>query len=98
MKEPLECRNIEDIRQEIDRLDREIISLISKRKEYVVAATQFKTSEEDVLAVERQNEMHHKRNNWAKELNIEPELIQSVYKKMLSYFTQMQMGIWQKQK
>jgi len=42
-KEPAECSGMEDIRTEIDRLDKSIIALIGKRFLYVQAAAKFKT-------------------------------------------------------
>lgn len=97
MKYPSECININEIRQEIDKLDKQIISAISKRNEYVLAATKFKTSEDSVLAKERHNTMVHMRIKWANEFNINPDLIESIYKVLLSYFVNKQMEQWRKQ-
>ena len=35
MKRPNECRDMQDIRTEIDRIDREIIGLLGRRFQYV---------------------------------------------------------------
>ena len=51
--EPASCKNMEDIRTEIDCLDHKIISLLGKRFQYVQAASKFKTSETSVRAPER---------------------------------------------
>ena len=52
MKEPDRCENITDIRTEIDRLDRQVIAIISQRFGYVKGAAKFKTSETSVKAPE----------------------------------------------
>lgn len=53
MKPPEDCANIEDVRRDIDALDREIIALIGRRARYVEAAADFKTSQSNVWAPER---------------------------------------------
>jgi isochorismate pyruvate lyase len=47
IKQPQDCQNIQDIRTEIDSLDREIISKFAQRFEYVKAAAKFKQSTKD---------------------------------------------------
>ena len=42
MKQSNECRNIEDIRKEIDSIDLQIIKFIGKRSDYVRAASKYK--------------------------------------------------------
>lgn len=63
--EPEACSGMEDIRREIDRIDREIISMLGKRFKYVIAASKFKTSETSVRAPERFKVMLEKRREWA---------------------------------
>ena len=38
-----QCTNMSEIRTEIDRIDREVISLLGERYEFVKAASQFKS-------------------------------------------------------
>ena len=89
---------LEKIRKEIDSIDEEIISLIAKRYEFVKLATDFKDSEKSVLAVERQKDMNQKRSVLAKKHNLPIDLIESVYAKMIKYFTEKQMELWKKRK
>lgn len=46
MKAPNECLNMQEIRLEIDRIDRKIIAAFGERFEYIKAASKFKTSEQ----------------------------------------------------
>ncbi|MEA3496480.1 MAG: chorismate mutase [Bacteroidota bacterium] len=94
----LKKEGLEKIRKEIDSIDEEIISLIAKRYEFVKSATDFKDSEKSVLATERQKEMNRKRKLIAKKHNLPIDLIESVYSKMIKYFTEKQMELWQKRK
>jgi isochorismate pyruvate lyase len=50
MKLPEECKNMADIRVEIDQLDRQVIALLGQRFTYVKAASKFKTDETSVKA------------------------------------------------
>ena len=96
MVSPKDCRNIQEIRTEIDRIDKEIITALADRLEYVKEATKFKPDIESVLAHERHVEMFNQRLELAKKLNLDPEMIESVYKVLLDYYKQKQLDIWSK--
>jgi isochorismate pyruvate lyase len=96
MKSPKQCKNIEEIRIEIDRLDKEIISALAQRLEYVKEATKFKADIQAVMAPERHAEMMNRRLELAKELNLDSDLIENVYKVLLDYYKQKQLDIWSK--
>ena len=53
MKMPNECTNIQEIRTEIDEIDRQVIASFAKRFAYVKAASKFKTDATSVRAKER---------------------------------------------
>jgi isochorismate pyruvate lyase len=42
------CRTMQDVRQEVDRLDRDIVALIARRSTYMSAAARIKTSRDGV--------------------------------------------------
>jgi isochorismate pyruvate lyase len=46
----INCKNIEDLRANIDLIDREIVKLLSERSKYVGQAAKFKKSTQDVKA------------------------------------------------
>ena len=50
---PDECTNIQEIRTEIDEIDRQVIASFAKRFAYVKAASKFKTDATSVRAKER---------------------------------------------
>ena len=43
-----ECRDMGDVRAEIDRLDRQLVALIAERTRYIEAAARIKPSADDV--------------------------------------------------
>ncbi len=96
MKPPEYCQNIQDVRQAVDALDREIVGLIGKRGRYVEAAARFKTGEESVRAPERQRKMLEERRRWAEEENLNPDVIEGLYKDLVSYFVNREMEDWKK--
>ena len=91
MKHPADCESIEDVRQAIDALDRETIYLIGRRVRYVEVAAHFKTDEESVRAPERQRTMLETRRLWAEENGLAPDVVENLYRTLISYFIDQEM-------
>jgi isochorismate pyruvate lyase len=91
MKHPADCENLEDVREAIDALDREIIYLIGRRARYVEVAALFKTDEQSVRAPERQRTMLETRRRWAEENGLDPDVVENLYRTLLSYFIDREM-------
>jgi isochorismate pyruvate lyase len=96
MKLPKECDTITDIRNEIDSLDLQIIESLGKRFMYVKEIVRFKSNEEDVIARKRYEEVLLKRREWAKIQNLDPEIIENIYKTLIQYFIDEQMKLLKK--
>jgi isochorismate pyruvate lyase len=94
MKLPEDCANIEDVRENIDALDREIVTLIGRRAQYVTFAARFKTDEESVRAPERQKAMLDARRRWAEEEGLDPDVVENVYRTLVDYFIQRELQDW----
>ena len=94
MKAPDECANMEDIRAEIDRIDRDVIALIGRRFQYVQAAAKFKTSTEGVKASERFTAMLGQRRGWAEQAGLSPDVIEKMYSDLVKYFINEEMAKW----
>jgi isochorismate pyruvate lyase len=91
-----ECESIEDVRAEIDRIDRQVIALVGKRTEYVRAAARFKTSEADVRATGRFETMLRQRRAWAAEEGLSPDMVEKLYRDIVQYFIQEEMVHWKR--
>jgi isochorismate pyruvate lyase len=91
---PEECTGMEDIRSEIDLLDRAVISILGQRFKYVLAAAKFKTSEMSVRAPERFESMLIKRREWAEFEGLNPDMIEKMYSDLVSSFIQEEMKHW----
>jgi isochorismate pyruvate lyase len=96
LKPTEECESIEDVRLGIDALDREIIALLGRRARYVEAAARFKTGESGVCAPERQKVMLEARRQWAEDEGLSPEVVEEVYRTLVSYFIARELGHWRK--
>ena len=94
MKTPAECGSLDEVRAEIDRLDRAIVALIGQRAGYVHAAARFKDSEEAVAAPDRQAAMLLARRGWAEEEDLDPEVIEKLYRDLVTYFVLREKEHW----
>lgn len=94
---PNACKDMTDIRQEIDLLDQTIIGLIGKRYQYVQAAAKFKTSAAAVRAPERFRAMLQQRRDWAEAVGLDPNVIEKLYHDLVSHFIEEEMKHWQAQ-
>ncbi|MCC3432479.1 MAG: isochorismate lyase, partial [Microcoleus sp. PH2017_04_SCI_O_A] len=86
MKDPDQCANIHEVREEIDIIDREVIDALSKRFQYVIAAARFKTSEASVRAPDRFQAMLQQRREWALESGLNPDVVEKLYRDLVNHF------------
>jgi len=93
--EPENCSGMEDIRIEIDNMDRDIIAILGKRFEYVKAAAKFKTSETSVRAPDRFKAMLEQRRVWASAEGLSPDAIEKMYRDLVNHFIKEEMSKWQ---
>ena len=94
MIEPQNCKSLDEVRSEIDRLDRSLITTISRRQEYVHAAARFKRSQEQVHASERQRSMLAARRQWADLEGVDPDLIETLFCTMVAHFIKAEMTVF----
>ena len=87
MKNPEDCKNLSEIREEIDAIDEEIISMLGKRLLYVKVAARFKSK---VKVPERIRQMLVTRKKWAQQKSLDSSEIIKIYKDLLNYFSKEQ--------
>lgn len=93
--EPEDCEDMEQIRNEIDKMDKNIIAILGKRFKYVEAAAKFKTSKTSVSAPERLKLMLETRRDWAVKEGLSPDAIEKMYSDLINHFIQQEMIKWQ---
>ncbi|MBR2175517.1 MAG: chorismate mutase [Clostridia bacterium] len=92
----MECKSLEEVRANIDRIDNEIIKLIAERTGYVVQASAFKKSEEGVKAPARVEAVIQKVRTKAKEYGANPDMVEALYREMIARFISMEMNEFNK--
>jgi isochorismate pyruvate lyase len=83
---PITCNSIEEVRAEIDRLDRQIVSLLAERGGYVKQAARFKKTAADVKAPARVKQVIAKVRALAEESGANPNITEQVYRTMIATF------------
>lgn len=81
-----DCKNIEEIRENIDAIDKKIVKLLSQRRDFVKQAAKFKKNDEDVKAPQRVEEVIKKVKILAIKYKMPPEIVESIYKVMIENF------------
>ena len=82
---PEDCASLEEIREGMDAIDREVVSRIAERVEYVRAAAKFKSSSAGVAAPERVAAVLKTRREWAEAAGLDGEVVEAVYRQLVSY-------------
>lgn len=86
-KLPLECTNIEEVRNEIDNIDFEIINLLSARFEYVREVVKYKDgTAKGIEAADRRAAVLRTRREWAENAGINPDVIEEMYNRLIAYY------------
>ena len=93
MKLPHECKNIEEVRREIDRIDNEIIGLMGERRDFINAIIKYKTNADDVYAADRYNAVIGERRRTAEKHKLNPDVIEKIYRLMMDYFIEEQLEL-----
>ena len=86
----MQCSSLEEVRENIDRIDHEIIRLIAERGTYVVQASKFKKNEEGVKAPNRVEAVIQKVRTTAQEYDADPDMVEALYREMISRFVAME--------
>ncbi|MXY96042.1 MAG: isochorismate-pyruvate lyase [Caldilineaceae bacterium SB0670_bin_27] len=92
MPDPQNCNSLDEVRSEIDRLDNLLVAIISQRQDYVHAAAGFKRNQEEVHARERQRSMLAARRQWAESEGVDPDLIESLFRKLVDHFIRVELS------
>lgn len=86
-KQPQECTNITEVRNEIDNIDSKIIKLLSTRFDYVREVVKYKdNTAAGIEASDRRAAVITSRRKWAEEAGIDPDVIENIYNTLIEYF------------
>ena len=83
IRRPKDCKSVEEIRQEIDRIDKQIFTLFAERHQYVEEIVKFKNDKAGIIAHERKEMVIQQRKNWAAKNGLNPETFEKMYELLI---------------
>lgn len=84
-KTPSECTGKDQIREQIDEIDKEIIALFALRFQYVTEIVKFKTDAESVVAEDRKNLVIRERGEWAEKHGLDKDTFEQIYRFLVDH-------------
>jgi isochorismate pyruvate lyase len=87
-KRPQDCRDMGEVRTEIDRIDLALVDLIADRFSYVDRAWKLKSSPGEAYVPWRIQQVIDKVKGRAKEKGLPPELTEALWRQMIGWFVQ----------
>jgi isochorismate pyruvate lyase len=77
------CNSLQEVRDEIDKIDTKLVDLISERSHLIRQAAAFKNSVDEVKAQDRIDDIMQRVRKRAIELNINPNMISELFTIMI---------------
>lgn len=84
---------LDEIREQIDALDRMIVALLAERQKQVVAAGSLKRDEQAVRAPDRVEQVIAKVRRLAGEAGASPDVVDRTYRAMIASFIDLELGV-----
>ena len=91
---PAACKDLHDVRQAIDSVDRAIIEMLGMRMNYVLEAARFKPDAASIPAPERVAAMLPVRRAWAEENGLSADFVVPLFSQIIQWFIQQQVKHW----
>jgi isochorismate pyruvate lyase len=79
---------LEEVRREIDRIDRQLVELVARRGTCVPEAARFKSNAEDIPAPERVQQILSQVTALAAEIGADPGVVEATWRAMIAAFIQ----------
>lgn len=87
----IKCESIDEVRNNINKIDEEIVKLIALRGGFVKQAASFKKDSNDVKAPKRVEEVIKKVKNLAYLNGANEDVVENIYKAMIDSFIKAEM-------
>ena len=85
---PEDCKNMDEVRTEIDRLDTALVTLIGERFGYVDRAWQLKDNPEEATVPWRIQQVIDRGRAKAEDEGVPPDLCEALWRQMIGWFIQ----------
>ena len=86
MKKVKFCKNLNEVRTQIDQLDKDIIRMIAYRSQYVKQAAKIKQDKISIKAPDRVEKVIENARSLAVEYLLNPAIIEKIYRTMIDCF------------
>ncbi|WP_374947517.1 chorismate mutase [Agreia sp.] len=87
------AQNLDDVRAEIDVIDRRIVELLAHRQRWVVEAGRLKADAHAVRAPDRVEKVIEKVRTLAAQAGASPEVVESTYRAMIGAFIDLELTV-----
>jgi isochorismate pyruvate lyase len=84
------AESLDDVRAEIDRIDRQLVELVAEREQWVRQAARFKNNRAEVEAPARVEQVIGKVRGLASEAGASPEVVERLYRAMIAAFIELE--------
>ncbi|PHR61658.1 MAG: chorismate mutase [Robiginitomaculum sp.] len=98
LKTAHECETMVDVRAEVDRLDRELVALITERQSYMEAAARIKTNRESVYDAARIEDVVSKVKAFALTSGLSTDIAEPVWRELIKQSIAHEFKAWDKQR
>lgn len=86
-----ECKNLTEVREGIDAIDRRIVGLLSERSGYIEQAARLKKTAAEIEVPARVEEVVNNVRGLATEHGMSPDIAEDVYRVMVARFIEFEM-------
>ncbi|MCR6629792.1 MAG: chorismate mutase [Magnetospirillum sp.] len=91
-----QCKDLAEVRENIDRLDRQIVPLLAERAGFVQQAAGFKPTKAAVVDTGRIEQIVLKVRHLANEEGMDPDLAEHIYRSMIEAFILFEAKVYKK--
>ncbi|WP_353662114.1 chorismate mutase [Hydrogenimonas sp. SS33] len=86
------CETLEELREEIDKVDEKIVELIALRNDYIKQAANFKHTVEEIKADDRIDDVLNHVRHKALTLGVSPNMVADIYKQMIDAMVEIEIA------
>ena len=94
MTTPEHCESLAQVREQIDRIDAQIVQLLAERGSYVLAAARFKANPAEVRAPQRVEQVIARVRALAAAHGGMPDVVERIYRALIEAFTDAEQRHW----
>jgi isochorismate pyruvate lyase len=88
------CKSLSEVRENIDRIDRDLVRLMAERQKYVAEAGRFKANPSAVSAPARVEQVIEKVKTLAREEGLAETVAEKTFRAMIAGFEDYEREVW----